>query len=83
MKGSMMEVQGHLLNGVLVNYPKLKAKALTVEKTLLATFYKGSESELSWLCRLNSLCHNYSTLPLYCESHHGRICIEMGMAVCQ
>ena len=34
MKGSMTEVQSHLLNEVLVNYPKLKAKALTVEKML-------------------------------------------------
>lgn len=34
MKGSMIEVQSHLLNEVLVNYPKLKAKALTVEKML-------------------------------------------------
>lgn len=38
MKGSMMEVQSHRLNEVLVSYPKLKAKVLTVEKKLLANF---------------------------------------------
>lgn len=41
MKGSMMEVQSHLLNEVLVNYPKLKAKALTEEDAISKLSIKG------------------------------------------